>query len=100
MFSFLRRFTTLERLQDKPEDMEIMREFTTRQRLALYNYLTARAYRLNKDVLRDSALWTRNDLMTSTKSQKNAIPFDREVKLKKQSDFLPAVLKEKSDPLP
>lgn len=83
--------TTLEELQDKPEDMEVLQGFTARQRLALYNFLTARAYRLNKDALRESSLWTREDLLKATKTQKNTIPFDREVKPKKPSDFLPSV---------
>lgn len=88
MFSFL-RFTTLERLQDNPEDLEVLKELNTRQRLAVYNFLTSRAYRLNKDTLRDAALWTRQDLLKATKSDKNSIPFDRDVKMKKPSDFLP-----------
>lgn len=92
MFSFLRRFITLERLQDTPEDLEALQGLTARQRLALYNFLTSRAYRLNKDVLRDSALWTRGDILKATKTQKNVIPFDREVKMKKPNDFLPPVL--------
>ena len=95
---FFRRFITLERLQDDPEDIEVLQELSTRQRLALYRYLTARAYRLNKDTLRDSSLWTRDDLMKITKGQKNAIPFDRDAKPKKPADFLPSIFKD--DPLP
>lgn len=91
MFSFLKRIT-LAQLQDNPEDMEILRELTARQRLAIYNYHTARAYRLNKDVLRNASLAVRNDFMVNCKSQKNTIPFDREAKPKKPSDFLPDVL--------
>lgn len=89
---FFRRFTTLERLQDDPEDIESLRSLSSRHRLALYNYLTARAYRLNKDELRDSALWVRTDLQKITKGEKNAIPYDREVKPKKPVEFLPPVL--------
>ena len=92
-----KRSVYLEDLQDKPEDIEILKAFGARQRLALYNFLTARAYRLNKDVLRDSALWTREDLMAITKDKKNSIPFDRDVKPKKPNDFLPTVLK--NDPV-
>lgn len=94
---FLRRFITLERLQDTPDDLEELKGLTTRQRLALYNFLTGRAYRLNKDTLRDSALWIRNDLLKVTKGEKNSIPFDRDVKLKKPSEFLPSVF---NDPVP
>ena len=77
--------------------MEVLSELDSRQRLALYNYCTGRAYRLNKDVLRDAALWMRTDLMKITKGKKNSIPFDRDVKPKKLSSFLPAVF---NDPVP
>ena len=86
--------TTLEELEDTQEDAETRQTLSNAQRLAIYRFLTARAYRLNKDTLRESALWTRNDLMQATKSKENIIPFDREVKLKKPSDFLPKILKD------
>lgn len=89
-----RNATTVEDLQDKPEDLETLKTFSERQRLALYNYLTARAYRLNEDPLRKSSLFTRNDLMQATKDKKNVIPFDREVKPKSVGSFLPDVLKD------
>lgn len=96
-----KRFITLEQLQDKPEDMEELKGLSTRQRQALYNWLTARAYRYNKDVLRDAALYVRNDLMKDTKRKENVIPFDREVTIKKPSSFLPSVLNDlpKKDPV-
>jgi len=83
--------TTLEELKDKPEDIELLKELTTGQRLALYRYLTARAYKLNKDALRDAALWTRNDLLKITKGEKNIIPYDREPVKTKASEHLPDV---------
>ena len=83
--------TTLEELEDKPEDIELLKELTTGQRLALYRYLTARAYKLNKDALREAALWTRNDLLKITKGQKNIISYDREPVRSKVSAHLPDV---------
>lgn len=94
MFSFIRRITTLERLQDKPETIETLQGLSANQRQAVYDFLTARAYRLNKDVLRDAALWMREDLLKITKSPKNAIPTDRDVEPKKPADFLPDILKD------
>jgi len=87
----IKHSTTLEELEDKPEDIELLKELTTGQRLALYRYLTARAYRLNKDALRESALWTRNDLLKITKGEKNVISFDREPVKTKVSAHLPDV---------
>jgi len=87
----IRRFLTLEALTDKPEDLELLKELTTGQRLALYRYLTARAYKLNKDALRDAALWTRNDLLKITKGEKNIIPYDREPVKRKVSEHIPDV---------
>lgn len=87
-----KHFTTLESLEDKPEDLELLKELTTGQRLALYRYLTSRCYKLNKDVLRDAALWMRNDLLKVTKSEKNVIPYDREPKKGKAEDYLPEAL--------
>ena len=106
---FFRRFITLERLQDTSEDLDTLKGLSKNQRQALYNYLTARAYRLNKDSLRDSALWTRQDLLGVTKSNTNTIPFDRDVKPKDLKEYLPDVFKapkiepspaKKDDPLP
>ena len=88
----LRRFLTLEALTDKPEDLELLKELTTGQRLALYRYLTARAYKLNKDTLRDAALWMRTDILKATKGDKNIIPSDRVPVPNKTSDFLPDAL--------
>jgi len=87
----IKHSTTLEELEDKPEDIELLKELTTGQRLALYRYLTARAYRLNRDTLRESALWTRNDLLKITKGEKNIISFDREPVKTKVSAHLPDV---------
>jgi hypothetical protein len=96
MFNFIRRFTTLERLQDTPETIETLQGFTKNQRQAIYDFLTARAYKLNKDSLRDSALWTRDDFMKITKTPKNVIPTDRDVKPKAPASFLPDVFKDDS----
>jgi hypothetical protein len=79
----------LEALDDSPEDMETLQGLTKRQRQALYNFLTARAYRLNKDTLRESALWMRTDILKATRTEKNAIPKDRVAVVKKLSSFLP-----------
>lgn len=76
---------------DDEHDLEVLSELNKSQRTALYNYLTARAYRLNKDALRESALWVRDDLMKTTRSEDNIIPFDRVPKKPKQSDFLPPI---------
>lgn len=85
---------TVDCLQDKKEDLETLKEFKTSQRLALYNYLTARAYRLNKDELRSSALMTRDDLMSITRGDGNVIPFDRVPKKITQEQFMPDLFNE------
>ena len=85
------RFLTVEQLQDSEEDMENLRTLSKKQRTAVYNFLTARIYRLNKDTLRESAIWMREDLLKATRSEKNITPFDRQSIIKKPADFLPAV---------
>lgn len=85
------RFLTVEQLQDSEEDIENLKTLSKRQRTAVYNFLTARIYRLNKDTLRESAIWMREDLLKATRTEKNAIPFDRQSILKKPADFLPFV---------
>lgn len=86
-----KRRVTVEELYLSDVSQKSLKELSKEKRKALYEWFTGIAYRANKEEIRSSAIWMRNELMKDTLGDNNGIDFDNLPDVKPMKEFLPAV---------